>query len=351
MDGIEVHRLPFMPSQAHNRLLRLGSLFTLTLSLWRRGLALLRDAKPDWVVLSSPPLPLALAGSKLARKVGAKVLLNISDLWPLTAKELGALKPGMIYSALEGLERNLLRSADAWTGQSDEILSYIRKAAGVSCPDFLYRNLGPARSQQMAIPTGAVRRIVYAGLVGPVQGIAPIAMHTDFKALGLELHIYGDGPDRKKLEQFVKKHPERGIELHHTVSPDAMSELLPQYDLALVPLRKPIYGAVPSKLFAAIGSGVPVLFCGGGEGARIVQEHGLGWVCPAGDETCIVNTLRAIVAMPAEELAAVHEQCIKASAGAFSRDDQDAAFLHFLEAVTATKKAGSPVGSLLSSAA
>ena len=47
--------------------------------------------KPDAVVVYSPPLPLALVGSWLRRK-GARNLLNVQDLFPQNAIDLGILK-------------------------------------------------------------------------------------------------------------------------------------------------------------------------------------------------------------------------------------------------------------------
>jgi len=37
-----------------------------------------------------------------------------------------------------------------------------------------------------------------------------------------------------------------------------------------------------------------MLYCGGGEGERLVSSHGLGWVSPSGDFTALNSMLRAI---------------------------------------------------------
>ncbi len=328
-DGITVHRLPYLPSQGANRLLRLGSLGSLAASLRVFGPGVLRAIRPDWVVVSSPPLPLAQVGVALARQAGARVLLNVSDLWPLTALELGALKPGRLYRWLERRERGLFQAADAWMGQSEEILDHIRSQAGLYHPAFLYRNLPEGLAATEAPPASRKRRIVYAGLLGPVQGIAAIAAGTDFAALGLELHIYGDGPDRRAIAAFLQAHPGCGIFLHPAVPAAEMARLLPRYDAALVPLRRSIYGAIPSKLFAAVRAGVPVVFCSGGEGERIVRRHGLGWTAAPGDPASLLQALQALSTQSLEELALLRDHCTAAGEGPLSRSAQDGAFLSF----------------------
>ena len=110
-----------------------------------------------------------------------------------------------------------------------------------------------------------------------------------------------------------------------------MSALLPQYDLALASLSRPIFGAVPSKLFAAVGAGLPLLFCGGGEGEKLVQQHSLGWTCPPGDTAALADLLTQVRSLPPADWAAKKEACRQAAGGVFSREGQDGAFLNFME--------------------
>ena len=106
-----------------------------------------------------------------------------------------------------------------------------------------------------------------------------------------------------------------------------------RHDVALVPLRRSLKGAVPSKLFAAVCAGLPVIFCGGGEGARLVEELGLGWSVPPGDAAALDEALGELAALSADDFAAMQERCRGAAAGPFSKATQDAAFLKFLQAI------------------
>ena len=260
-------------------------------------------------------------------------MLNVSDLWPLTARELGALKPGGLYSFLERREHTLFSRAAGWLGQSEAILEYMAAQCKADKPRFLYRNL-PATTPDMAPPErppNSPIKLVYAGLLGPVQGILKIVEAIDFAKLGFSLDLYGDGTDSEALSRFVAVHPHRGVRLCGLVPAAQMSALLPGYDAGLASLNRTIYGALPSKLFAAVGAGIPLLFCGGGEGEKLVQQHNLGWTCPPGDTGALTQLLTQIKALPPADWAAKKTACRQAASGVFNREAQEEAFLKFME--------------------
>jgi hypothetical protein len=338
-EGIRVVRLPFLPSRSPRRYVRMGSLATLALSVLWHGPKIIRAFAPDVLLVSSPPLPLATAGAKLARRQGIPLVLNVSDLWPLTARELGALGPGAMYKFLERKERALFQQAAGWLGQSEEILGYLKRHAGEEKPHFLYRNLPPILLKQ-AVGNGAQApaptvpqshiKVVYAGLLGPVQGILEIVKAIDFQKLGFTLDLYGDGICKEALLHFTNAHPERGVRLCGLVPAAQMHALMPQYNLALASLSRPIFGAVPSKLFAAIGAGLPLLFCGGGEGEKLVQKHNLGWTAPPGDMAVLKGMLENIKRLPAAEWLQKQIACQQAAKGVFNSTTQKGAFLEFI---------------------
>lgn len=330
-EGVRVRRIWLFPSNSHNLFHRVFSTLSHAASLWAFNLHRLLFHKPDLVIVSSPPLPLALAGVRMAKLTGCRTLLNVSDLWPLTAIDLGVMKKGTLYRSLLKAECSLLRASDAWMGQSEEILEYIHKAAKQEKPSFLYRNLQESMPGIVGKRTGGVRKVVYAGLLGPVQGIYEIATQMDFKALGLELHLYGEGSQRGALEEFISTNPNRGVHLHHSIPQKEIPAMLRDYHAVLVPLRTHVRGAVPSKLFMAFANGLPVLFSGEGEGAKIVEQHMAGWVSRPLDMESLQTNLQALANMNDTAMDDLSAHCLKLAQRIFSKERQDAAFIAFLE--------------------
>ena len=244
------------------------------------GRSYMKKFKPDYILVESPPLVLGVTAVILSRLCGARLIMNVSDIWPMTAKELGSISDGKLYNALEKLERYIYKNSFLCSGQSEEITDHIKKSGGKKT--YLFRNGVDIKrfesgSDKSNNDSGNLR-IIYAGLIGLAQGVPDIAMNIDFKGIGAELHIYGEGGEKQMLEEFLKKNPDRNVFLHKSVNRDEIPELLMQHDCALIPLIKNIYGAVPSKIYEAMAAGLPVLFSGTGEGSKIIRENNVGLV-------------------------------------------------------------------------
>ncbi len=279
LDGMQVIRYWLYASNAPKSIPRIISMLTFSFTtLFGKGF--LKNFKPDYILVESPPLILGLTALILSRLCGAKLIMNVSDIWPMTAKELGSIGDGNIYDTLEKLEKYIYRNSFLCTGQSEEITDHIKTSGGKRT--YLFRNGVDIKrfengSKKKSDESGNLK-IIYAGLIGLAQGIPDIAMNVDFAGAGSELHIYGEGGEKKMLEEFLKQNPDRNVFLHQSVNRDEIPELLMKHDCALIPLIKNIYGAVPSKIYEAMAAGLPVLFSGTGEGAKIIEENKVGLV-------------------------------------------------------------------------
>jgi len=121
-------------------------------------------------------------------------------------------------------------------------------------------------------------KIVYTGVLGIAHGLFNLCKSVNFEALDAELHIYGDGYEKKDIEQYISEYPNKGIYLHEPVTNQEIPNILAQYDAALIAQSTRIYGTVPSKMYEALAVGLPVLFHGAGEGAAIIEKVQAGFV-------------------------------------------------------------------------
>jgi glycosyltransferase involved in cell wall biosynthesis len=324
MDGIDVIRYALYASNSKKSLPRIISMLSFTAAVLF-SLLKLRRFKPDYIFTESPPLTLALSGLILARLCGARHIMNVSDLWPLSAYKLGAISKGFIYNRLESLERYLYKNSYACTGQSREIVSQLTESG--SRKAHLYRNgVDASRFSHLraAAEAGTTQklRIVYAGLLGVAQGILDICNNIDFAALGAEFHIYGEGAEKQDLVSYLQQHPDKGICLHPSVKRENIPATLIQYDVTIIPLIKPIFGAIPSKIYEAMAAGLPIIFTGGGEGAEIINEYKTGWVCEPSDFVAIGNKIRELATMDRTLLDEIRTNCTSAARHVFSREIQ-----------------------------
>ena len=288
--NISVHRLWLYATNSKNKWKRLFSMLSFSVSL----LFYRCFKKPaEVVIIQSPPLLIAYSAIRLYVSKKRKVILNVSDLWPQAGLDLGALKKGKFYNYLKAIEAYNYTKADMVMGQSQEILDHVRSIHPQK-EMVLYRNFPDIKfNTDPTISINAPVKIIYAGLLGVAQGILELCKHIKLPE-NVELHIYGDGPEKQALLQYLNSANKNNIICHGEVSKSELHTLYENHHIALVPLVRPILGSVPSKIFEIAHFGLPILYMAGGEGEHIVKEHTLGYVINTQDYKELNETLRTL---------------------------------------------------------
>ncbi len=281
----KIKRLWTWPSNSANKFVRLLSMVSFSLSLI---LFFIFSKTPKKVFVQYSPVFVGFTAVCLGRLFAKKIILNVSDLWPLAGLEMGILKKGIYYSLLQKMEKFCYKNAELIVGQSEEILQHISNY--VKKPTFLYRNVpnfGIPKIQETRSSNDI--KIVYAGLLGVAQGIYGICQRISFPK-NVSLHIYGAGPDMEKILKLKKEN----ISFYGELGRDELHRELQNYDIAFIPLIKRIYGSVPSKIFEYTRLGLPVLYAAGGEGGEIVKKESLGWVVPVNDLKALQDFINTV---------------------------------------------------------
>ena len=320
-DNITVKRLWIYPSVSKNIFVRIVSVLSFSLCL----LAYLLFRKtPKKVVVQSPPLLLSFLSVMVLSLKNKKIILNISDLWPLAAIELKAVKAGSFSHKVSlFMERFIYKKATVIIGQSEEIITHV-KTLFPSKKAFLYRNFPDHKSDAFTLKTieNEPTKLFFAGLLGIAQGVSELCKQIDLKDLNIELHLFGDGAEKAAIESLIADGKNPKIVYHGMMDRKALHETLQTFDIALVPLKTRIYGSVPSKIFEYTALGFPVLYFGGGEGETIVEENHLGWVAAVGNFEALNEKLVAIAQLNKADLAVMKTRIFNKAQLAFDLDNQ-----------------------------
>lgn len=281
--GLRVLRCPIFPSNSSSIIPRLASYLTFSAtSLF----PCLFGRRADYVFVESPPLFLGASTALAARLRGERLLVNISDLWPESIVALGmASAQATSMRMMFWLEKRLYSSAYAICVVTDGI----RKSIEQRFPDLADRVVefpngvdskrfpDVARNPDSTDPV----RVIYAGLHGVGQGLGTLLDAADrLRNQPVEFLLVGDGPEKPEL---MRRKAELGldkVEFRDPVPADSIPGLMAQADVAAVLLKDlPLFeGARPSKLFPALAAGLPIVYSGRGEGARLIEDSGAGIV-------------------------------------------------------------------------
>lgn len=320
-ENITVKRLWIYPSVSKNLIVRIISVLSFSLNLF---FYLLFKKTPKKVVVQSPPLLLSFISVFVLSLKGKKIILNISDLWPLAAIELKALKANSFSHKFSlVLERYIYKKATLVLGQSNEIIAHVQSLfPNKKC--FLYRNFPDHNIAEMELKTESNKpvKVFYAGLLGIAQGVLELCQKIDLKGLNIELHLFGDGAEKTQIEALISAETSSQIFFHGMLERKELHEKLKTFDIAIVPLKTRIFGSVPSKIFEYGSLGLPILYFGGGEGETIVNEDNLGWVASVENYKDLNQILIEISGLGKSELDVMKRRIFITAQDKFNLDNQ-----------------------------
>lgn len=281
---IRTVRAPLFPSQK-GFARRLASYFSFVASASAWGPR--RCTRPDLVLCESPPLFLGLASRYLARRWRCPYVFNVSDLWPASAIHMGVVRDGSLPARLaERLELWLYRGAAAITGQSSEIIEAVaarvpEQTTAVITNGVESSRFGPEQADDdaralLGDAPGPV--LLYAGLLGLAQGldhVLDVARDLSPDIPG-RVVLVGDGPVRDHLIHRVHEESITRVRILPAQPRERVPALLAAADVALISLGRTLPGAVPSKIYEAMASALPILLIAGGEPAARVTRAPAG---------------------------------------------------------------------------
>lgn len=327
INDVNIKRYWIFPSKSKNAFIRLISMLSFAWSLWF-SVFLLFKRKPDVFIINSPPLLVALSGLFLSKLLRSKTILNVSDIWPLSALELGVINRGFIYSLFERVEKLNYKLADKIIGQSEETITHISKI--VDKEFLVYRNTPKFKEYTFKEKNEGNIKIVYAGLLGYAQGILTICKELDFKELGAEFHIYGAGMEEEEIMK-ITKNQDKNIFFHGIKSASEIKDEILKYDVSLVPLKTNIYGAVPSKIFESMQLGIPILYVGEGEAIDIVLKLRIGLVSSPNDYKELKENILSIKDNKNGLLKEFSENCVRFHKDEYNLDYQMKKIIKFID--------------------
>lgn len=270
-----------------------------------------RAAGPvDVVIAETPPLFTAAGGVAYANLKGARLALNVSDLWPESAIELGALNDARTVAAAHALARFCYRRAEFITAPTMSIVASLDRrpeAAGKAIhvpPAVDLRRFASVRSS--APRDGAPLRVLYAGTLGIAQGLRTLVQAAALAGPQVvEVTIAGEGPDAPTIRSEIRTRALRNVTMLGGVSAERIPALYERADAGVVPLldRRIFAGALPTKLFEVLAAGKPAIVGARGEAADLVRAAGAGVAVGPEDPQALAAAFAQLRAAPQEALA------------------------------------------------
>ncbi|WP_026581062.1 glycosyltransferase family 4 protein [Bacillus sp. J33] len=286
-EGIPVHRSWIYPSPKGSFWRRLASYFSFTFSAFY---SVFKSQKTDVIVCTSPPLFLGITGYFASKIKRAKFVFNVADIWPESAVELGLVKNKSFIKLAEWLEKWLYKKSWKIAAATEGIHEYMIKKGkgreevfllpnGVNTETFAPRPANKDWVKKLGFE--GKRVFTFAGRIGYAQALDSIlkaAKIVEEKDKDIRFLIIGDGPEKDNLIKLKDELQLSNLIFHDSVPVSDMPDVFSITDFSIVSLKniELFKGARPSKIFPALSSGVPVLYCGEGESADLIENNNCG---------------------------------------------------------------------------
>ncbi|MBF0093221.1 MAG: glycosyltransferase family 4 protein [Alphaproteobacteria bacterium] len=304
-DGLRVVRVKTFMSANEGFALRTLDFLSFMGSAFVAGLF---EARPDVVVATSPQFFAAVGGWALGAARRVPFVFELGDLWPRSILAVGAMGNSPLLRALEKLELFLYRRSAAvvaLTGafkddlirrgiSGDKIVVVVN---GVDLPRYHPR----PRDEEEAARWGLSGKFVigYVGTHGMAHNLINVLdaaerLREDDR---IRFILVGAGAERKMLEDEGARRGLPNVVFIPSQPKDAMPRIWSLCDVALVHLKNdPAFAEViPSKIFEAMGMGLPLLLASPpGEASRIIETDAAGLWVPAGDPNALASAARTL---------------------------------------------------------
>lgn len=287
LEGIKIIRTSIYATKEKDFVKRLKNYLSFTFSSVFTGAKYID--KQDVIITESPPLFLGWSGYVLSKKKGAKFIFNISDLWPESAVKLGVLHNKLLIKMSTYLEEFCYRKAAAVTGQTKGIVDNIVSRGfdkskvhlitnGVDTEFFKKENRDEEFRKEIGIEDKFA--ICYAGIHGLAQGLETVIESAEILKDNKEIQFVfvGDGPEKSKLMEMVKSKNLDNVTFLNVQPKPKMPKIIASMDATVIPLKKLdlFKGALPSKMFEALSSQLPIILAVQGEAEKLINDAKAG---------------------------------------------------------------------------
>lgn len=310
IENIPVYRTWIYPVQRGKFWKRLLNYFSFVFSAF---FGVLKAGKADYIFVESPPLFIGFTMMFAKWVKGAKLILNVSDLWPESAVSLGLVTNKTLISWAERLERRMYKTAWRISTQTEGIIQSLKDRGippekivflpnGVD-PD-LFAPIKPDEKLQEKLKLKGKFVILYAGTMGYAHGLEvalQAAQHLQKEHPEIAFLFVGDGSEKPRLMEMAR---EMNLSNVRWVDFQPITEMQRFYSLAAISLStlrryKLSEGVRPSKVFPGLASTKPLIYVGEGEGAKIVEESKGGVIIPPEEPLLLAQTILELQQDPA----------------------------------------------------
>ena len=303
-DGVRVNRAYTYPSLHKSFVWRIVSFLSfMVCSVWTAW----KVKNVDLVMGTSPPIFPAVSAWVVSVLKWRPFLLEIRDLWPEFAVDMGVLKNPVLIWLARRLERFLYARAKHILVNSPAYRDYLTNmgipaakisfiANGVDPGMFFVETQRATLRNEFQLQDKFI--VTYAGAMGMANNLDVVLVAGKLLEDLPDVHflMVGDGKDRAKLEVMAKEMGVKNVTFTGSRPKSQMPEVLAESDVCLATLRDiPMFRTTyPNKVFDYMAAARPVVLAIDGVIREVIEKANGGIPVPPGNAQAIADAVRQL---------------------------------------------------------
>jgi len=331
LDGIEVRRTWTYASLHRSFFTRVLGFLSFMVSSF---IGALRVKKVDVVWGTTPPIFQAVTAFLVSRLTHVPFALEVRDLWPDFAIEVGVLRSRVLIWASRRLERFLYRRADRLVVNSPGFISHMLRsgvpkdkievvANGVDAAMFNSADRGEDIRHEFSLEGKFIG--LYAGAHGLANDLAVVLGAAERLAgyADIIFVLVGDGKERVNLIRYAVEIGLRNIKFVPAQPKYRMPQFLAAADVCIAILRPiPMFATTyPNKVFDYMAAGRPTVLAIDGVIRKVIEAADGGTFVRPGDPDDLASAVLSYYRNPKLGQRHGHNARRYVEAG-FSREEQ-----------------------------
>lgn len=253
----------------------------ISLALILAWTAMVELRRTDTVIVSSPPITMAIPALVAAWRHRAALVVDVRDVFPEMGIRLGVWSSRSLVVRALNFFVSLLYARAAIVVAVTESARQSILARGVPPARVVLAPNGFDFSQEIKPRQRPQRRtleVAYAGNMGLATSL-DMVLDAARLLLGhrdVRFVLAGGGLDAARLVARIETEKLTNVRFLGVLSRSDSLELLSNADAAIVPLHGGLIDAIPSKMFDALAVGCPMILSARGEAVRLLRASGCG---------------------------------------------------------------------------
>lgn len=243
---------------------------------WRvQKLAKIISDKPNAILCSSPSPFAFLGAERLAKKLKAKLIFEVRDIWPLTLTEIGGYSPKHPFIRLMSwVERRAYRKADLVVSNLKNAVEHM-VTKGLDPKKFVWLPNGfslnevnqktPLNKQIIAQLPKNKFIVGYTGTIGIANALDSLIKAAAIlrKNNDIIFMLVGHGKEKEILKIMANNNQLKNVLFSDSIPKIEIQALLSKFDVCFIGLTKDTlfrFGVSPNKLYDYLFSAKPILY-------------------------------------------------------------------------------------------